>query len=100
MAIYFEPIRQAKAVNVSVGITAVQINTPTNTLPGFKLILIYNNSASTKAYVGSDSAVTIANGYPLLAGKERAFGFENAPLLDIYMIADAAATDIRVMFLK
>lgn len=37
-------------------------------------IMLYNNGSAT-VFLGEDNSVTIANGYPILAGQEKIVGF-------------------------
>jgi hypothetical protein len=95
-------ISKFKSTNVSVGVTAAQVDTAANIsgLESFVWITLYNNHATQIVYLGADNTVTTANGFPLQPGETQIIPATDAPSFDLWAIADGAATDLRVMFSK
>ena len=58
-------------------------------------VIIRNLHATQVAYIGPTSAVTTANGWPIDADTQQSFAFGHG--IDLFIIADGAATPIRVM---
>ena len=75
---------------VTVGITAIKL--PTVPLLRRKFIVIFNNSSNI-LYIG-DSTVTTAAGYPVYPRGQMSLAVEDN--IDIYGIASAGSSDIRV----
>ena len=92
--------RQHKVLNISVGTSAVQVDSAANVLPSFKWIILFNNHNSNKIYLGHDSGLTTANGMPLLPQDYWVMAAEDAPSFDLWVIADGASTDLRIQFLR
>ena len=85
-----------KQVAESVGTSAAAIVDGADELASRKYLFVYNND-SQGAYIG-DSGVTTANGFPVPAGAilEARIG----AAVDVYMIGDKAAMDIRTLQLS
>lgn len=92
--------RKIKAINISVGASAVQVDTAANVLPSFKWIILFNNHNSNKVYIGEDNTVTTSKGMPILPQDYWVIAAEHAPSFDLWVIADGASTDLRVLFLS
>jgi hypothetical protein len=81
----------ANAEAQSVGTTAAEaLATP---LAGRKSVTVQNNS-NNSVYLGTDNTVTTANGMHI--PKRSSATYPIGPDIDIWLIADAAATDVRL----
>lgn len=78
------------ATAVSVGAAAVQLVDGTSKREN---LIVHNNHATQVLYVGSTSAVVVADGLPIPAGQSKEFRNYIGPL---FAIASGAATDTRV----
>jgi hypothetical protein len=85
-----------KTVAETVGIAAAQIVDGADELAGRKYLAVYNNG-SKQAYIGA-AGVTTATGFPVPPGSilETRIG----AAVDVYMIADAAAQNVRTLQLS
>jgi len=78
---------------VTVGTTPVRL--PTVAMASRRALSIRNNSALNTLYLGFNSTVTTANGFPLRAGESIPFDFTASIM--IFGIADNAGTDVRII---
>ena len=85
-----------KQVVESVGTSAAAIVDGADELASRKYLMIYNNDTQD-AYIG-DSGVTAANGFPIPPGAILETRIGDA--VDVYMIGDKAAMDIRTLQLS
>ena len=76
---------------VTIGATAVQI---VAVRAERRSVVIRNNHVSNILYIGDDSTVTAANGFPLEPGEFIEFDDFGGP---VYAIASAAGTDVRYL---
>ena len=75
---------------------AKAVTTTATTLAITTRTWVKNNHATNILYIGNDSSVTAADGYPLNPGEEKLFGGSQT----LHLIASGAATDVRYLELK
>ncbi len=78
---------------VTVGTSAVAL--PTTAMSARRALSIRNNSSTNILYIGFDSIVTTATGFPVRAGESIPFDFTAS--LMVWGIASAAGTDVRIL---
>ena len=62
----------------------------------FRRALVIHNNGSSTVYMGFTSAVTIANGFPLVSGEKIAIDMVGNPNMRVWLISDASS-DIRLL---
>ena len=81
---------EQQAITVSASATPL----PADPLPNRRALVIHNNSAIT-IYIGN-SAVSVANGFPIVAGEKIAIDIMGVPNVTVYAIS-ASSADVRIL---